>query len=143
MSDEISLNKSWTIEAYVAHNESMRLEADKRNDDLRAEFDRRYEQRFAAQEKAVEAALTSAKEAVLKAEAASEKRFESINEFRRTLSDQAQQFASAEKVNDLVSRFDRLEGRSSGLDAGWVKLVSVIGLIVGLVAIGTAIIKWS
>lgn len=131
MSDEISLNRGWTLDAYIAHNESMRDEVDKR-----------YLQRFVAQELAVAAALTSAKEAVLKAEAASERRFESINEFRATLSDQATKFASQEKVNDLVSRFDRLEGRGTGTDASWGKLVSIVGMVGVLVALVAAIIKW-
>src|SRR6185369_5329462 len=75
------------------------------------ERDVRYEQRFQAQqnalqerfeaqqksihdllmaaEKAVAIAMASADRAVLKAEAAAEKRFEGVNEFRATLSDQA------------------------------------------------------
>lgn len=67
---------------------------------IAVEADKRYEQRFlaqqeavqaalAAQEKAVNAALLAADRAVAKAEAASEKRFESVNEFRAQLSDQA------------------------------------------------------
>lgn len=56
------------------------------------ERDRQYGQRFDAQEKAVAAALAAAKEAVVKAEAASEKRFDSVNEFRNTLKDQTATF---------------------------------------------------
>ena len=41
--------------------------------------------RFASQEKAVESALTSAKEAVIKAEMATERRFENSNEWRNTV----------------------------------------------------------
>lgn len=130
MSDEISLSKGWTLDAYVAHNEAMRVEAEKY-----------MEEKFRAADKAVEAALTSAKEAVLKAEVASEKRFESINEFRATLSDQAQQFASQEKVNDLVSRFDRLEGRTTGLDAGWAKLLGAAVFAAAIVAIVAWLMK--
>src|SRR5687768_2375402 len=61
--------------------------------------DRRYEQRFADQQTAVNTALSAAKEAVnaamlaanaavTKAETAYDKRFEAVNEFRGTLSDQ-------------------------------------------------------
>jgi hypothetical protein len=50
--------------------------------------DQRYEQRFKDSQTAVDAALNAAKEAVLKAETASEKRFEGVNEFRGTLADQ-------------------------------------------------------
>lgn len=66
---------------------------------LIANNDKRYEQRFndtkiavdaalIAADKAVAAALAGQKEAVTKAEVAAEKRFESVNEFRNTLSDQ-------------------------------------------------------
>ena len=132
MSDEISLNKSWTIEAYVAHNESMRME-----------MDRRYEQRFDAQERAV-----------LKAEAASEKRFDSVNEVRETLADQAkhlisrneveQQFKSInEKVDTTTGRMDRLEGRAGGSTATWtyaVAAIGVVGTIVGIIGTVVAVI---
>jgi len=57
-----------------------------------AERELRYEQRFMAQEKAVNAALIAQKEAVVKQEMASEKRFEGVNEFRAQLSDQAATF---------------------------------------------------
>ena len=54
---------------------------------LLRETDRRYEERFAAQEKAVAAALASAKEAVAKAENAAERRFEALNELRGAVTD--------------------------------------------------------
>ena len=57
-----------------------------------AEHDRLYQQRFDAQEKALTSALTAAKEAVDKAQSASEKRFDSVNEFRNQLKDQAATF---------------------------------------------------
>ena len=59
---------------------------------LMQERDARYEQRFVAQEKASQSALAAAREAVLKAETATEKRFEGVNEFRKTLSDQTNTF---------------------------------------------------
>lgn len=131
MSDEISLSKGWSLEAYIAHNESMRVET---ND--------RYNLQFTALSERMDAETRAAKEATEKVERATEKRFESVNEFRKTLADQASTFASAEKVNDLVSRFDRLEGRSSGLDAGWAKLISVAVLASLLVGMVAAILKW-
>jgi len=74
------------------------------------EHDRQYQQRFEAQEKALAAALSSAKEAVDKANAASEKRFDSVNEFRNSLKDQASAFlprpeyaASQKQLSDQIS----------------------------------------
>ena len=121
------------------------------------EADRRYEQRFADQEKAVSAALAaaekavntaliSAKEAVIKAESASEKRFESVNEFRATLADQSAtlisrievegQFKSTnEKVDVVMSRMDRLEGRAGGSNATWAYAIAGVGLLGTIVGI--------
>lgn len=45
-----------------------------------------------AQEKAIGAALTATQEAIGKSDTATEKRFESVNEFRKTLSDQTGTF---------------------------------------------------
>jgi hypothetical protein len=63
--------------------------------DLRDYLDKRFNDNdkavqaaLVSQEKAVGAALSTAKEAVTKAEAATEKRFESVNEFRAQLADQ-------------------------------------------------------
>ena len=147
MSDEISLSKGWSLEAYIAHNESMR-EAEK---DVQAERDRRYAELFKEREKAWMAAVEgatkeakaealSAKAAVEKAEVASEKRFEGVNEFRATLADQAatlisraeveQQFQSVnEKVDLVTSRMDRLDGRSGGNNQTVLYAVAALGIL--------------
>lgn len=122
-----------------------------------AEKDAAYAQRFEAQEKAVEAALIAQKEAVQKAETAAEKRFDSVNEFRAQLSDQATTFmprreaessmramtekyeqlakTNADNIDALERRQDRNEGRSSGLGAGWGYLVGGIGIVGAVIGI--------
>lgn len=96
--------------------------------------------RFEAQEKAVEAALASADRAVQKAEAASDKRFESVNEFRAALDDSGrlnmprteaeQQFrATAEKIDDLTKRLNARDEQGRGLSSGWAMLIAAVGLI--------------
>jgi hypothetical protein len=108
------------------------------------ERDQRYEQRFADLEKSLTVALAASEKAILKAETATEKRFEAVNEFRQTLSDQAAQFmtrAEAEAVNlrtteriqELTDRTNRAEGRGVGLNAGWVYLLA------GVAALGTIV----
>ena len=140
MSDEVSLNEGWTLPSYVAHAEAMRVE-----------MDQRYQQRFAAQESAVRSALTSAKEATQKAEVANEKRFESVNEFRATLADQAGRFVTRteveqlfrsldDKVDTVTGRLERLDGRSGGTNATWGYLVGAVVAAGTLVAILGAII---
>lgn len=104
------------------------------------------DQRFSDQDKAVQAALLAAKEAVLKAEAASDKRFESVNEFRKTLSDQTSSFltrpeydanhkALEDKIELLTDRFNKNEGRGTGLQAGWGYLAGIIGLAATVIGI--------
>jgi len=99
----------WTVETLRAHLLS-ELAALFR---LLAEMDLRYEQRYVAQSKALEAALLAAEKAVLKAETAAERRFESVNEFRAQLSDQAGTFiprsehgVQMKATEDRLSRID-------------------------------------
>lgn len=117
------------------------------------ERDARYTQRFADMERALTAALASSEKAINKAEVATEKRFESVNEFRTTLSDQATQFMTrneaaallqrindrvddmAERMNESLNREERRTGKSTGLNAGWLYLlgaVAAIGTIISL-----------
>jgi hypothetical protein len=88
------------------------------------EIDRRYEARFlaseiavstsfSAQEKAISAALAAASAAVNKAEVASEKRFESVNEFRAQLGDQQRTFMPRAEVEVIVRALN--EALSSAL----------------------------
>jgi hypothetical protein len=110
-----------------------------------------------AAEKAVATALTSAEKAVTKAEVAAEKRFEAVNEFRGQLSDQAATFLSrteadvrigalgekvdqhaqlsSERISQIDRRLDLTQGKSAGLNAGWLILVGVVSLILALVGI--------
>lgn len=143
----------WTVETVLAHVQALR-EAD----------DRRYEQRFseqkdavntafAAQKEATSAALLAADRAVQKAEAASEKRFESVNEFRATLTDQQRTFIPRaevdvivrgveEKINNLTKLMDESRQRETnsraerrGVQGGWGYAVGVIGFIATLAAL--------
>src|SRR5678810_673441 len=75
--------------------------------------DKRYEERFSASQKALElglagqkseisAALAAADRAVMKAEVATEKRFESVNEFRGTLDQQQRTLIPRSEVEVLM-----------------------------------------
>jgi crotonobetainyl-CoA:carnitine CoA-transferase CaiB-like acyl-CoA transferase len=141
---------------------------DRYYDRLFAETDNRHQQRFdaqkealnaafAAQKAATDAALTAAdkfaaaamqaaKEAVEKAETANEKRFESVNEFRAQLTDQANTFlprsegeqrlaALSEKLDLIQSVVTTAGGRATGLTAGWGYLLGAVGLIGAVAAI--------
>lgn len=71
-----------------------------------------FSQQIAHQKEMTAQALASADKAVLKAEVAAEKRFESVNEFRATLSDQQRELATKTEVN---LRFKALEDRLNGV----------------------------
>lgn len=111
---------------------------------LIASADQRYSQRFDAQEKAVTSALAAAKEAVIKAEIASDKRFEGVNEFRAALSDQQRTLmprAEVEAINtahekevfELKKRLDALAAERAGIKGGWGYAVGVAGLVALLI----------
>lgn len=124
--DRIAHEKFITLQTY------MKLEADK-----------------------VSLALAASDKAIIKAETANEKRFESVNEFRAQLNDQAASFVSrlehnatiegiksehnsamksiVEKFDDMKTRLDKAEGRGVGLNAGWVYIIG------GIAAVGTII----
>lgn len=112
---------------------------------------------FAAQEKAVGAALVAQKEAVsaalaaadravAKAETASDKRFESVNEFRAALSDSSrllmprteaeQRFGALdEKIGLLTVRANAKDDRGRGMGDVWGFVIGAIGILAAIVAI--------
>lgn len=101
---------------------------------------------LAAAEKAVAAALSAADRAVSKAEIATEKRFESVNEFRNTLSDQARLFmprseaeqsyrAITDKLDIITARVNKRDDRGRGMGDIWGILISGVALLAALIAI--------
>ena len=137
----------------------MMNEAEKRNGQR---FDAQQEAvatAMVAQEKAVLAAMAAAEKAVTKAETAAEKRFESVNEFRKTLSDQtasfltrneyqSQHIALSEKVEIVGNRVSSLEKsmgemreRTAGRSDVWGILVGVIAILISAGGLITVILR--
>lgn len=90
-------------------------------------------------EKAVNAALVAAQTAVAKAETASEKRFDAVNEFRQTLSDQTATFipraeadikfdAMTKEIDELKSSRDTISGANHGSAVTVGKIIAIIGV---------------
>lgn len=88
-------------------------------------------------------ALVAADRAVAKAEAAAEKRFESVNEFRNVLSNQsatlitrtesdAQMQAMSEKIDGLKERMDRNEGADKGVAARMATTIAIATVVATL-----------
>ena len=102
--------------------------------------------RFDAADRATQAAILAAERATTKAESASERRFESVNEFRAALSDSQRlmlprgeydQIHSGlvERVNNLTERFNALTERGKGSHDLWLILVALAGVLTGAVSI--------
>jgi len=102
--------------------------------------------RFDAQKEAVNAALAASDRAVNKAEMASEKRFDSVNEFRAALNDSArllmprleceQRFSALEKmISDLKTTVEANSNKDEGKNLGFLKVVTGISLLANLVLI--------
>lgn len=92
----------------------------------------------------------AAKTAVAKSEAGYEKRFESVNEFRQQLVDQAARFitsvesralhkATDDKLSALTDRFNRRDGMTTGKDDGKSDMRSnvatLVSVLVGMVSL--------
>jgi hypothetical protein len=102
---------------------------------MQGEMDRRFasmqlqmDQRFVASEKAVASALTAANLATSKAETAAEKRFDSVNEFRQTLSDQTKSFVTLDKFEGVASRVDRIESAALALQQNFSNSTNARGV---------------
>ena len=120
--------------------------------EMMEERDNRYQLRADAQDQSVKVAIVNADKAVAKAEASTEKRFESVNEFREQLADQAtrlmprseyevQHTALEEKVHLVERRVGTLEqtvtsilARGGGMESAWGYLVAGVGIVIGAIA---------
>lgn len=95
---------------------------------------------------ALTAALASAEKAIAKAEEATNKRFESVNEFRKTLSDQTGSFiprneysvqdkAITGRLTMLETAMSKFTGRSEGITSTGTFIAAAIGALAGGVVI--------
>jgi hypothetical protein len=76
------------------------------------ERDRRYEDRFKAMDEKTTLALASSEKAVTKAEIATEKRFDAVNEFRGSLSDLTSTMIPRAEAN---ARFEALDSKNEDM----------------------------
>lgn len=112
-----------------------------------------------SQAEKVALALAAADKAVTKAEIATEKRFENVNEFRGQLADQAASFVDRRELQALqtainlrldgvvkdigaiAKRIDTSEGRSKGISSSLGALVAAISVVVIVVNLGIYLLK--
>lgn len=99
-----------------------------------------------SQAEKVALALASSDKAVDKAQVATERRFDSVNEFRTALNDMATKqiprIEAEQRLNEVSKRVDelrdsmhRVAGKSAGLQAGWGYLVGLVGIVGAIIAI--------
>lgn len=119
--------------------------------------DARYQQRFQqqgealtaaflAQKSAVDAALAAADRAVTKAEIASEKRFDAVNEFRRSLDDMSRQqmprLECEQRMGTLKDQLDRVEAfqrargsEITGSKDSWATITAIIAILISVASV--------
>lgn len=135
------MSEEWTFETLRQHLRGIMDERDKR-----------YDEALRAVKESSSIALTAADRAVVKAETATEKRFDSVNEFRDTLADQQRtlmprteaelRFVALEKAIASLQLTQRgTAGTGEGTKAGWVLAVGVAGFVFGLVAFAASLFK--
>lgn len=99
------------------------------------EKDLRDEQRFIAQNKALDSALSTSND-----------RLAGMNEFRASLKDQALTFmtrsesdqlvkSNLDKFSQIEKRLDSLDGQKQGASNLWGYIVGAIGLIIGIIGL--------
>ena len=96
--------------------------------------------------------MESFKKIVVKAENATDKRFESVNEFRSQLSDQHATFARKaeidisisamnEKIDGVIAQNIRNAGSGQGFNTAWVIFLGGTTLLATLTAVAFAVAK--
>jgi small-conductance mechanosensitive channel len=142
----------WTVDTALQHVLSLLGSNDHRYEQRFIDLQKLGESQHAAHREAVGAALSSARDAVLKAEGAAEKRFDAVNEFRATLGDQQRTLmpraeadrefsALAEKIRALEKQHDQLIAEKKGILGGTAAMVMVVGFVVTLLTLLALVIK--
>lgn len=150
----------WTLDTLNVHLSSLIAASDRRAEERGAAQDKAVDAALAAAKEAVNAALIAADRAVAKAEIAAGDRFEAVNGFRDQLADQTATFITRVEtearlaalgdrletalknqsalLGSLADRTGAIEGRTTGLNAGWGYVCGALGIFiaVGSIAVG-------
>lgn len=139
-------NQVQQIEAALTAAEVLSYERISRLESESGSVDRQAATRVAALNDLVQQKFDSTREAVSKAEAANERRFESVNAFRAQLGDQVAQFLPREvsdaQFNELrkaigtnTTRLDQQAGKQVGSTATYGAMLAAASLIVTIVVL--------
>lgn len=108
---------------------------------------------LASQKEAVQAAMAASEKAISRADTAIEKRLESVNEFRGQQKDLIATLvtrneynqghtALEEKVSDVASRLDKIQGTEKGIGIGWAVFLGTIAVLSSLVSIAAVLFSF-
>ena len=128
LNEKVSDTRDFTRQQILDLRDMTRQQAE----DHRRMLDERYatqtkalDAAFKAAEQAVAVALSNAEKATTKAEAAADKRFDAVNEFRQVLSDQTSTFLPRIEYDTAhAALIDRINGMSDRLSALELRLTS-------------------
>ena len=141
----------WTIDTYAVHNEALRVAEERLRageEKFQHERDRRYAEVKSAEEKALRVKEQADRDALGLAREIQIYKDEKANQLREQINSERGLYATK---SDLVAMSDKIEaqirpvlvfmagtqGRTVGVDANRNEIVRFVGLIVGLIAIGT------
>ena len=136
----------WTISSLKDYMEALIMANDERYSQRFLDSQTAVQAALSAARTAVDAALSAAKEAVAKAEAASDKRFAGVDEFRLTLLDQQRMLmprmeqeainkASSDKHASYDKQFERLSGQRAGVQMLFAGAMAVGGFLLAAASI--------
>jgi hypothetical protein len=98
-----------------------------------------------ASKEATTTAMAAAKEATLKAELASEKRLEGMNEFRSAMKDQQSTFADKEQTNFRLTAIDKKlaerDGKSQGIGVLAIVITQTILILIAIIGLAIALMR--
>lgn len=131
----------WTLETLRVHLEGA----------IRSSYTH-LEERIKAVADTAQAAAQNADKAVSKAETAAEKRFESVNEFRNTLSDQQRNLMPRDEANIRFEALtheirgaqhilENMRAEQKGVVGDWGYAIGVVGLVLTLVTLGILVMQ--
>jgi hypothetical protein len=136
----------WNVETVLTHLTMLIESNDRRYEDRFAASQQAITLGFSAQKSAVDAALAAQSAAVIKAEVSTEKRFESVNEFRNTLADQQRNLMPRSEVEVIVrgltdkiaameKAYDASQAERMGIKGGWGYAVGIVGFVLAILAV--------
>ncbi len=142
MSDEVSLPRGWTLEAYITHNETVRSAEEK----FQIERDRRYAEVATEREKALKIKETADLAALGLAREIQTYKDEKANELRSQIERERGSYATKDDLAAAVSKIEVTikpiveyvavsQGRQSGIGVSASVLVAVVGAAASAVAI--------